>query len=289
VKRASGSCTTRASAARARPLARGDDGAPAGDVRAAGVGRARERTRAGVRAQGLAAARESPAEEDLGSQQVVSPVGTRERLLRAAAAVIQEDGWGAASVAAVAKRAGVAAGALYRHFPSKAELFVHVIRAVSQRELAAMRAAAVSGDVAQRFEAVVATYAQRTLKNRRLAWALVYEPVDAVVDAERLAYRREYRAGMAALLREGIAGGALPPQDAELAAAAVVGVIAETLVGPLSPVAGDLRPEAEIVAAIVAFCRRVVGLPAGDGKPARPSKPRGTKPAARPRRRAPDL
>lgn len=176
--------------------------------------------------------------------------------------MIQEDGWGAASVAAVAQRAGVAVGALYRHFPSKADLLVHVIRTVSQRELGAMHAAAASGDVAERFEAVVATYAHRTLKNRRLAWALVYEPVDAAVDAERLAYRLEYRAGMAALLREGIASGEIPAQDAELAAAAVVGVIAETLVGPLSPVAGDRRPEAEIVAAIVVFCRRVVGLPA---------------------------
>ena len=218
------------------------------------------------------------AEKDLAAPGDGSPVGTRERLLRAATAVIQEDGWRAASVAAVAERAGVAAGGLYRHFPSKAALLVHVIRAVSQRELAAMRAAAVTGDVAQRFEAVVATYAHRTLKNRRLAWALVYEPVDAAVDAERLAYRREYRAGMAALLREGIATGEIPPQDAELAAAAVVGVIAETLVGPLSPVAGDLRPEADIVAAIVAFCRRVVGLPTGSGAEATAPGSRGARP-----------
>ena len=46
--------------------------------------------------------------------------GTRARLVRAAAEVIQEGGWGSASVGAIAKRAGVAAGTLYRHFPSKA-------------------------------------------------------------------------------------------------------------------------------------------------------------------------
>jgi AcrR family transcriptional regulator len=188
--------------------------------------------------------------------------GTRERLLRAVAAVIQEGGWGSASVGAIAQRAGVAAGTLYRHFPSKAELFVEVFRAVSQREVAAMRdASAHERSIPERFEAVVATYAGRALRNRRLAWALVYEPVDPLVDAERLAYRRDYRENMARLLREGIATGALPPQDADLTAAAVVGVIAETLVGPLSPVAGVTRSEAEIVAAIVALCRRVVGLP----------------------------
>ena len=189
--------------------------------------------------------------------------GTRARLVHAAAEVIQAGGWGSASVGAIAKRAGVAAGTLYRHFPSKAELFLEVFRTVSERELAAMTTAqaAVSG-MAERFEAVVGTYARRALRNRRLAWALVYEPLDASVDVERLAYRRTYCRGMAALIREGIQAGTIPPQDTELAAAAVVGVIAETLVGPLSPVATDTGSEEQIVRAIVGFCRRVIGLPA---------------------------
>src|SRR5215470_14680091 len=117
--------------------------------------------------------------------------------------------------------------------------------------------------VFERFDAIVGTYAGRALRNRRLAWALVYEPLDASVDAERLAYRRSYCQGMAALIRQAVETGAIPPQDPDLAAAAVVGVIAETLVGPLSPIATDTRPEAAIVRAIVTFCRRVIGLPAG--------------------------
>ena len=188
--------------------------------------------------------------------------GTRARLLHAAAAVIQEGGWGSASVGAIAARAGVAAGTLYRHFDSKADLFLEVFRAVSEREMAAMRGAlSATAGMAERFDAVVATYAGRALRNRRLAWALVYEPLDAAVDNERLVYRRNYCAGMAALIREGIEAGTIPRQDADLAAAAVVGVIAETLVGPLSPVARDTVGEDEIVRAIVTFCRRVIGLP----------------------------
>ncbi len=141
---------------------------------------------------------------------------------------------------------------------------MEVFRAVSQREVAAMRSASAHArSVPERFEAVVATYAGRALRNRRLAWALVYEPVDPLVDAERLAYRRDYRENMARLLREGIATGALPAQGADFAAAAVVGVIAETLVGPLSPVAGVTRSEEEIVATIVSLCRRSSGWPTG--------------------------
>lgn len=141
--------------------------------------------------------------------------GTRARLLHAAAEVIQEGGWGSASVGAIAKRAGVAAGTLYRHFPSKADLFLEVFRTVSERELGAMRTsqAALKG-IGERFDAVVGTYARRALRNRRLAWALVYEPLDASVDVERLAYRRTYCEGMAALIREGIKAGTIPSQDA---------------------------------------------------------------------------
>jgi hypothetical protein len=32
-------------------------------------------------------------------------------------------------------------------------------------------------------------WAERALRNRRLAWALLAEPVDPLVDAERLAFR----------------------------------------------------------------------------------------------------
>ncbi len=203
----------------------------------------------------------SAAGELTGGREEPRGSGTRERLLRAAAEVIQEGGFCAASVAAIAERAGVAAGTLYRHFPSKAELFVEVVRSVSEREVAAMvLAAGQLTEFGPRFDAVVATYAGRALCNRPLAWALVYEPVDPLVDAERLAYRRAYTRDMARLLEEGVELGAIPPQDTGMAAAAVVGVIAETLVGPLSPVAHEITPEAEIVAAIVALCRRVVGL-----------------------------
>jgi AcrR family transcriptional regulator len=186
--------------------------------------------------------------------------GTRTRLLHAAAEVIQEGGWGSASVGAIARRAGVAAGTLYRHFPSKADLFLEVFRAVSQREMTAMRAAEEAAtSIGERFDAIVGTYARRALHNRRLAWALVYEPLDASVDAERLAYRRLYCEGMAGLIRKGIEAGAIPQQDPNLAAAAVVGVIAETLVSPLSPVAADTAPEEAMVQTIVTFCRRVLG------------------------------
>ena len=188
---------------------------------------------------------------------------TRERLIHAARKLLEDGGYAAASVQAIAERAGVAAGRAVPPLPSKAELFVEVFRDAAKRDLAAMGDAAATGRCVERLEAVVATYARRALRHRRLAWALVYEPVDPLVDAERLVYRREYCRHMAALLRAGIAAGEIPDQNAELSAAAVVGAIAESLVGPLSPVAGQIASDEEIIATLVRFCRRSVG--AADG------------------------
>ena len=208
----------------------------------------RARQRRGVRRRRRAAAASD-----------ASPHGTRERLVLAARKLLEEGGYVAASVHAIADRAGVAAGALYRHFPSKAELVVEVFREAAKRDLVAMHEANTTGSCVERLEAAVTTFARRALHNRRLAWALVYEPVDPLVDAERLVYRREYCRHMAALLRQAIAAGEIPPQNAELSAAAVVGAIAESLVGPLSPIAGQIVSDRDIIEPLVQFCRRSVG------------------------------
>jgi AcrR family transcriptional regulator len=189
-------------------------------------------------------------------------VPTRERLLRAAQELIEEGGYGAASVAAIAERAGVAAGTLYRHFDSKQELFVEVFRAVCAREERAMRAASVEMAAESHVEAleqVLATFAERALRNPRLAWALIAEPVDPLVDAERLAYRERYAALIAEGLQAGIAAGELPEQNVRLTAAALVGGCGEALVGPLSPLAGARPSSEEIVVALRTFVSRAVG------------------------------
>ncbi len=189
--------------------------------------------------------------------------GTRERLLAAAQTLIEEGGYGAASVLAIAERAGVASGTLYRHFASKEELFVEVFRSVCAREEKAMVQAAerVPGEetAAGRLETVLATFAQRALRNPRLAWALLAEPVDPRVDAERLAYRERYAALIGKTLQDGIEAGELPEQNVALSAAALVGGCGEALVGPLSPVAHQGPAGEEVVAAIRTFVRRAVG------------------------------
>ncbi|MFW0795500.1 TetR/AcrR family transcriptional regulator [Gordonia sp. CPCC 205515] len=55
---------------------------------------------------------------------------TRERLLRSAAEALAENGWAAATVAAVAERAGVSRGAAQHHFPTREALITAVLEQI---------------------------------------------------------------------------------------------------------------------------------------------------------------
>jgi AcrR family transcriptional regulator/ferredoxin len=66
----------------------------------------------------------------------VTAAETRERLLRAAADVFARRGYDGTRVADIAAAAGVSNGAMYAHFPSKAELLVAALRAHGRRLLA---------------------------------------------------------------------------------------------------------------------------------------------------------
>jgi AcrR family transcriptional regulator len=177
----------------------------------------------------------------------------RTRIVRAALDLVRRGGYRAASVAAVAEAAGVATGTVYRHFPSKADLFAEVFRVASQHEVDAVAAAAAAQSApAARIAAAAETFARRALRGRRLAWALLAEPVDPAVEAERLVFRQAYAAVFASALREGVLDGSLPDQDPELVAAALVGALGETLTR-----ASDFDGET-LVASLVRFCLRSI-------------------------------
>src|SRR5215510_1964776 len=53
---------------------------------------------------------------------------TRERILSAAAQLFAEYGFASTSMPTIAERSGITAGAIYRHFSSKAELLLEVVK-----------------------------------------------------------------------------------------------------------------------------------------------------------------
>jgi AcrR family transcriptional regulator len=158
----------------------------------------------------------------------------RERIVRSALDLLAEGGYAAASVQAVARRAGVATGTVYRHFPSKADLVAEVFRRASQREVDTLTSVGADLAPAERIAAWVEIFARRALAEPTRAYALLAEPVDPAVEAQRLVFRRAYADLFAAALREGVESKELAPCDVDLVAAAIVGALGEALLGPLA-------------------------------------------------------
>jgi AcrR family transcriptional regulator len=182
---------------------------------------------------------------------------TRERIVAAALDQLAEGGYASASVQGVAARAGVATGSVYRHFDSKAALFAEVFRRGSAREVAVfLEATRRDAPAAERIAAAAETFSRRALAEPKRAYALIAEPVDPAVEAERLAFRHDYRDALKGVLEDGIASGEFAPHDTETTAAALVGAIGEALVGPLSPAARGGNEA--LIAGLVQFCLNAI-------------------------------
>ncbi len=177
-------------------------------------------------------------------------------IVRAAMKVLSEQGFAGLSMATVAAAAGVATGTVYKNFSGKAELVTAVFREVVTREVAAVADASADGGVVERVTAAVETFAGRALKNPKLAYVLLAEPVDTAVDTERLRFRRAFADTFETAVADGVANGQLPPQDPRTSATALVGAIGEVLVGPLA----QELPRETVLPDLVAFALRALGV-----------------------------
>ncbi|MFQ3199474.1 MAG: AcrR family transcriptional regulator [Zhongshania sp.] len=178
-------------------------------------------------------------------------------LLHAAEALVREGGFGALTIQALASAAGVGVGTVYRYFSNKDELSTEVFRRATIREVEAVKIALLAtGPVPTRLAAAIEVFAQRAFAAPKLAWALITEPVDPAVDIARLQYRRTYSALFEAVISEGVEIGVLPPQLPSLSAAALVGAMAESLLGPL------VHPgcNEQTTKALRDFCLRALGV-----------------------------
>lgn len=164
----------------------------------------------------------------------------RMRIVQAAREAAAEGGMAAVQIAPVAGRAEIATGTVYRYFPSKTELVAAVVKAISDEEMAAIRTAAraAPGPVSA-LAASIATFAARALRNRRLAWAVIAEPVDADIAQVRLAYRKTLADELQSRIVAAQKAGHLPQQDVKLSSSALVGALLEGLLGPLAPDASE--------------------------------------------------
>jgi AcrR family transcriptional regulator len=181
----------------------------------------------------------------------------RAAIVDAAAGLLADAGYAGCSMAAVAASANVASGTVYKHFAGKVELIAEVFRSIVTHEVDVVREAAAHGSALDRATAVIETFSRRALKSPRRAYVLLVEPVDPVIDELRLEFRRAFRDVITDAIERGVADGELPPQNASVVAAALVGAFGEALVGPLAT--GADNPD--LVPTLIAFTHRAIGGP----------------------------
>lgn len=190
---------------------------------------------------------------------------TREHILEAVQMRVLAGGFANVSMTAVAADADVATGTLYRYFQGKNALCTELFRGASQREVDEIaHIARGTGSAVQRLIDATRNFANRAIRGRHLAYALIAEPLDPALERERLEFRQAYAELFRALLEDGIAAGEFTGMDAQVAATALVGVLSESLVGPLSPASQTLNSsqQHDLTEEICRFCLRAVG--AGD-------------------------
>lgn len=188
----------------------------------------------------------------------------KELFVVAAGDLVARRGFAGATVKAIAAQCEVSVGSVYSYFDGRVDLLAEVFRRDAARELALVdeAVAAAGSSAAEKVDVHVRTFASRALRGRRLAWSLLFEPVDRVIDAERLRFRAEYMAIFERVLSDGVASGELPPQHLPTSASALVGAVAEGLVGRLSPAPALVDPavtDEAVVTGIRNFCRRAIG------------------------------
>jgi AcrR family transcriptional regulator len=177
------------------------------------------------------------------TEAVVRRLAAREQaILDAATALAAEGGMAAVQIAAVAERAQIAAGTVYRYFPSKTELVAELVARLAHDEVEAMRAAAdAAPGPLSALAAGIASLAARMLLRRKLVWAALAEPVEPGNEAAQRDIRNMLAGELARRIQIAVDGGHLPDQDAPRSSAAVLGALAEALLGPLAVDAGPAR------------------------------------------------
>lgn len=171
------------------------------------------------------------------------------------------------SMNSLARGAGIATGTLYRHFAGKGALASEVFARATSVEVETLRSQfSGEGSAAERLRRGISQFAARAWHSRQLAYALIAEPVEPEVDAQRLIFREAYAELYCDLIREGNIDGSFSVQHIPLTAACLVGAVAEALVGPLSPQSRADRAEGlpsetleSLTHAIIIFSLRALG------------------------------
>lgn len=150
---------------------------------------------------------------------------TRQRILREAAREFARLGFDQANINLIAEQAGIGKGTIYLYFENKREVFLAMLRAIAQTQLATIRTTlATKGTLQQRLERLFLAFAQLAQENSdsfNVYMSALYG-VNRAFQTEVTKLLRDYLAVIALVLEESQASGEIQCCDIEATALLVL-------------------------------------------------------------------
>ena len=186
----------------------------------------------------------------------------RMAILDSARELIAHGGFKEASIQAIAERAGVSTGLVYRYFENKSQILIEVLSDAIRREVEILDHIAKSDlSAKQKLQKSVTTFVKRAMNSPQLAYSLMFEPVDPEMEHERFRSKQLIKQSIKEILAEGKVNGEFDFEDLNTAALGVVGSMTFVVIDPLNPsrnVMFDQNYKDYFVKQIADFCVNAV-------------------------------
>lgn len=186
----------------------------------------------------------------------------REAILQSARELIAQGGIKDAQIQAIAERAGVSSGLVYRYFDNKSQVLIEVLSEAIQHEVKILNHIAESElSSKQKLDKAVTTFVKRAMNSPQLAYSLMFEPVDAELEHERFRSKQMIKQSIKEILAAGKINGEFGFEDLNTAALCVVGAMTFVVIEPLNPsrnVMFDQNYKDYFVKQIAEFCVNAV-------------------------------
>ena len=186
----------------------------------------------------------------------------RMAILDSARELIAHGGFKEASIQAIAERAGVSTGLVYRYFENKSQILIEVLSAAIRLEVEILDHIAKSDlSAKQKLQKSVTTFVKRAMNSPQLAYSLMFEPVDPEMEHERFRSKQLIKQSIKEILAEGKVNGEFDFEDLNTAALGVVGSMTFVVIEPLNPsrnVMFDQNYKDYFVKQIADFCVNAV-------------------------------
>lgn len=186
----------------------------------------------------------------------------REAILQSARELIAQGGIKDAQIQAIAERAGVSSGLVYRYFDNKSQVLIEVLSEAIRHEVKILNHIAESELTSkQKLDKAVTTFVKRAMNSPQLAYSLMFEPVDAELEHERFRSKQLIKQSIKEILAAGKINGEFGFEDLNTAALCVVGAMTFVVIEPLNPsrnVMFDQNYKDYFVKQIAEFCVNAV-------------------------------